>query len=145
VFDHAPLTGDAILNACDKLMSGSQLKVLFVDPIELMEPSSEQNELEQLRTLKFIAKKLCITVVAAARVPRHVEERANMRPKLRDLNSDFADVIAFLFREEYYEPDTDLRGVAELIIARHRLGPTGTIELIREGSTGRFRNRVTGY
>ena len=81
----------------------------------------------------------------AAPISRGVEERENCRPMLSDLRDsevleDYGDIIVMLYRDEYYDPDTEDRGIAELIVTTHRNGPVGTVKMLFEPQFGRFRN-----
>jgi replicative DNA helicase len=100
---------------------------------------------ETTAILKSVAYELAVPVIAVSQVGRSVESRRNKCPLLCDLNgSDAADVVIFLYRDEYYFPETKRRGEAELIIARHRNGPTGAVELLYQSSTSKFSNKIYG-
>ena len=126
------------------------LGLLFIDYLQLMDgDEGGNNEAQQLgkltRKLKHLARELCCPVVVLSQLSRGVESRTNKRPMMSDLRSSGAieqdaDLVAMLYREEYYDPETPDRGIAEVIITKHRNGPTGTVKLLFEPEFSRFRN-----
>jgi replicative DNA helicase len=121
-----------------------------VDYLQLILPSrrGERREAEVAeisRTLKGLAKSLGIPIVALAQLSREATRRAGWRPTLADLRESGAleadaDQVIFVHRESAFNPDAARDG-AELIVAKHRQGETGTVELIWSGATTSFRNR----
>ena len=100
-----------------------------------------------LKELKMLARELDVPVVITLPVSPKVEERENSRPMLSDIKESEAlennvDIIAMVYREEYYEPETEDRGIAELILTTHRNGPVGTVKMLFEPQFGRYRNLV---
>lgn len=97
------------------------------------------------RSLKSLARALKVPIVALSQLSRAVETRTNKRPMMSDLRESGsieqdADLIMMLYRDEYYHPDTPDRGIAELIITKHRNGPVGTVKLLFESQFTQFRN-----
>ena len=98
-----------------------------------------------LKELKMLAREFDVPVVITLPVSPKVEERENSRPMLSDIKESEAlennvDIIAMVYREEYYEPETEDRGIAELILTTHRNGPVGTVKMLFEPQFGRYRN-----
>jgi replicative DNA helicase len=129
----------------------SKLGLVIVDYIQLMRSaegrdSREQEISEISRSLKALAKELQVPVVALSQLNRQVENRHPPIPRLADLRESGAieqdaDVIVFLYREEYYVDDSDKKGVADIIVAKQRNGPTDTVELTFLREITRFENR----
>ena len=97
------------------------------------------------RGLKTLARELQVPVIVLSQLSRGVEHRTNKRPMLSDLRESGsieqdADVVIMLYRDEYYNPDTPERGVSEVIIAKHRNGPTGVAKMLFDASFTQFRN-----
>lgn len=133
-----------------RLKSEGRLDVLILDYLQLLNPSESLNNREQeiaamSRGLKAIAKELSIPVIVLSQLNRSVETRQNKRPMLSDLRESGAieqdaDIVAFIYREEVYNQNTDLKGIADIIIAKHRNGPIGDVQLIFQGKLSRFAN-----
>jgi replicative DNA helicase len=108
--------------------------------------SREQEISEISRSLKALAKELNVPVVALSQLNRQVESRSPPKPRLSDLRESGAieqdaDVIAFIYREEAYDEDTDRKGIAEIIVAKQRNGPIGSVDLAFLREYTRFENR----
>ena len=124
---------------CRKYKLEHNLGILMIDYLQLMQGSrkseSRQQEISDIsRSLKEIARELQVPVVALSQLSRAVEQRPDHRPMLSDLRESGAieqdaDVVMFLYRDDYYNHDTEKKDVAEVIIAKQRNGPIGTVEL----------------
>jgi replicative DNA helicase len=134
------------------------LGLIIVDYIQLMRPDDpRQSRVEQVgaisRGLKLLSGELGVPVLALSQLSRAPELRPDKRPILSDLRESGAieqdsDVVCFLFREEYYQRDNadeDIKGKAELIVAKHRNGPIGTVDLAFQSPYPRFRNMAQSY
>jgi replicative DNA helicase len=131
------------------------LGLIVVDYIQLMQGNrnsdSRVNEISEIsRSLKALAKELSVPVVALSQLSRAVEGRDNKRPRMSDLRESGgieqdADVIVFVYRDEYYNKESPDRGTAEIIIAKQRNGPTGTVKTAFIGAYTRFDNLAPEY
>jgi replicative DNA helicase len=130
---------------------GGALGLVMLDYLQLMEGGSD-NRVQELskvtRALKSLARELNVPVIALSQLSRSVESRTNKRPMMSDLRESGAieqdaDLIMMLYRDEYYNPDTPDRGIAEVILSKHRNGPTGTVKLLFESQFTQFRNLAT--
>ncbi|MYE82297.1 MAG: replicative DNA helicase [Gammaproteobacteria bacterium] len=127
-------------------------KLIVVDYLQLMrtqdKPETRTLEISEItRGLKSIAKEMRCPLVALSQLNRSLETRENKRPRMSDLRESGAieqdaDVILFIYREEVYEPDTDSKGLAELIIGKQRNGPVGVVELRFVGELMKFESHV---
>jgi replicative DNA helicase len=127
---------------------GKDLGLIVIDYLQLMEGGGD-NRVQELskitRGIKGLARELNVPVIALSQLSRGVEARTNKRPMLSDLRESGsieqdADLVVMLYRDEYYTPDTPDRGIAEVIIAKHRNGPTGTVKLLFEPQFTKFKN-----
>ncbi|HZG40813.1 MAG TPA: DnaB-like helicase C-terminal domain-containing protein, partial [Nodosilinea sp.] len=142
-----------IRSRCRRLQAeqGGALGLILIDYLQLMEGGGD-NRVQELskmtRSLKGLARELNVPIIALSQLSRGVESRTNKRPMMSDLRESGAieqdaDLIMMLYREEYYDPDTPDRGIAEIILTKHRNGPTGTVKLLFEPQFTRFRNLAT--
>ena len=126
------------------------LGLIIIDYLQLMEGrrnSGDANRVQEIseisRSLKGLARELNVPIIALSQLSRAVEHRDNKRPQLSDLRESGsieqdADVVLFLYRDEYYNPDSDRKGITEVLIRKHRNGPTGEAELFFNPAQMRF-------
>lgn len=151
--DSADLSVLEVRTRARRMKSMYNIDLIVVDYLQKMNArqgnrgvESRQVEISTISSnLKAIAKELDVPVVALAQINRGPESREDRRPMLSDLRESGAieqdaDVVAFLYREEYYKPDSEKKGIAEVIVAKNRTGPTGTIELAFVKQFTRFEN-----
>jgi replicative DNA helicase len=132
--------------------------LIIVDYLQLMSGGSrfagEGNRVQEIseisRGLKGIARELNVPIIALSQLSRSVENRSPQIPQLADLRESGsieqdADVVAFIYREDYYNPDTDRRSIVDLFIKKHRNGPTGHVELYFDKEKQRFRSLDTKH
>jgi len=98
--------------------------------------------------MKILARELNVPVLAAAQLSRAVEQRSDKRPVLSDLRESGsleqdADIVMFIYRPEVYEEDSQFKNLAEIIIAKHRNGPTGDVQLVFRKNLAKFENAAT--
>jgi replicative DNA helicase len=135
------------------------LGLIIVDYLQLMSGGSRfggdySNRVQEIseisRSLKGVARELHVPVLALSQLSRSVESRSPQIPQLADLRESGsieqdADVVAFIYREEYYSPETDRKGLADIFIKKHRNGPTGNVELRFENERQRFHSVDTRH
>ncbi len=136
---------------CRRLKLEHDLGLIVIDYLQLMQgkgyAESRQQEISEIsRSLKALAREINVPVVALSQLSRAPEMRADHRPVLSDLRESGAieqdaDVVMFLYRDEYYHPDTEKKNIGEINISKQRNGPTGTIELIWLGQFTKFVNK----
>lgn len=137
---------------CRKLKIEKGLDLILIDYLQLMEGDggneSRQQEISKIsRSLKIIAKELNCPVVALSQLSRAPEQRSDHRPMLSDLRESGAieqdaDIVMFLYRDEYYHPDSERKNIGEVIIAKNRHGETGSAELVWLGEIQKFANKA---
>ncbi len=149
--DTPSITPNQLRTKCRRLYAEHGLDLIMIDYLQLMVTergsSNRVMEISEIsRGLKGLARELDVPVLAAAQLSRAVEQRQDKRPLLSDLRDSGsieqdADIVMFIYRDEYYNPDTTERpNIAELNIAKHRNGPTGTIDLYWHSKLATFRN-----
>ncbi|PIV65144.1 MAG: replicative DNA helicase [Candidatus Nealsonbacteria bacterium CG01_land_8_20_14_3_00_12] len=138
-----------------RLQADKGLGLVIVDYLQLMEPRNPSDQIvrqvtEISRSLKGLARELNIPVLAISQLSRAVEQRSPQRPRLADLRESGsleqdADVVLFIYREDRYRPESSRKNIADIIIAKHRNGPVGSIELYFDERIVSFRNLEKGY
>ena len=151
IIDDTPGISIAELRSkCRKFKLEHDLGIIIIDYLQLMSggkhsESRQQGISEISRSLKAVARELNVPVVALSQLSRAVEQRPDHRPMLSDLRESGAieqdaDVVMFLYRDDYYNKDTDKKNIAEVIIAKQRNGPIGTVELVWLPNYTKFAN-----
>ena len=151
VIDDTPgISISELRSKCRKLKLEKNLGIVIIDYLQLMSGSgkseSRQQEISEIsRSLKALAREINCPVVALSQLSRAVEQRPDKRPMLSDLRESGAieqdaDVVMFIYRDEYYNKDTEEPGVTEIIIGKQRNGPTGTVKLKWMGQIQKFGN-----
>jgi replicative DNA helicase len=128
--------------------TGKPLGLIMLDYLQLMEGSSD-NRVQEIskitRSLKGLARELNVPIIALSQLSRSVESRNNKRPMMSDLRESGsieqdADLVIMLYRDAYYNPDTPDRDITELIVTKHRNGPTGVVKLVFDPGLTKFKN-----
>ena len=148
--DSPVVTVTDIRAKCRRLKRKRGLSLVVIDYLQLMEASSRENRQQEIseitRNLKNLARELEVPVIAVSQLNRSLEAREDKRPRLSDLRESGsieqdADVVMFIYRHEYYHPeDQDRKGIAEVIVAKHRAGSTGPVEVTFQPEFTRFAN-----
>jgi replicative DNA helicase len=130
-----------------RLQAEEGVDLIIVDYLQLMHARRSENRVQEIseisRGLKGLARELNVPVVALSQLSRAVETRADHRPMLSDLRESGsieqdADIVMFIYRDEVYDPNSEKKGIAEIIVAKHRNGPVGTVNLRFFEKTARF-------
>ena len=151
IIDDTPgISISELRSKCRKYKLEHDLKLIIIDYLQLMTGSgrtdSRQQEISDIsRSLKGLARELNVPVIALSQLSRAVEQRPDHRPMLSDLRESGAieqdaDVVMFLYRDDYYNKDTDMKNIAEIIIAKQRNGPIGTVNLVWLPQYTKFAN-----
>lgn len=141
---------------CRKLKLEKNIGLIVIDYLQLIQGTGKKNasreqEISEIsRSLKILAKELDVPVIALSQLSRTAERRDDKRPMLSDLRESGAieqdaDIVIFLYRDDYYNEDTEKKNVAEVILAKHRGGSTGTVELAWMPSYTKFANLDRRY
>ena len=150
--DTSGITASELRSKCRKLKIEQGLDLVIIDYLQLMtgagkrKSDSRQQEISDIsRSLKVMARELNVPVIALSQLSRAVESRPDKRPMLSDLRESGAieqdaDIVRFIYRDEYYNPDSEKKGVAEVIVAKQRSGPTGPVELAWLSQYTKFGN-----
>lgn len=148
--DSPVVTVTDIRAKCRRLKRKRGLSLVVVDYLQLMQASTRENRQQEIseitRNLKNLARELKVPIIAVSQLNRSLESREDKRPRLSDLRESGAieqdaDVVMFIYRHEYYHPeDPDKRGIAEVIVAKHRAGSTGPVEMTFQPEFTRFAN-----
>ena len=152
IIDDTPaISVPELRSKCRKYKLEFGLEMVIIDYLQLMSGSgrsgdSRQQEISDIsRSLKALARELNVPVVALSQLSRAVESRPNHRPMLSDLRESGAieqdaDLVMFIYRDDYYNEDSEKKGIAEIIIAKQRNGPIGTVELSWQPQLTKFAN-----
>ena len=141
---------------CRKMKLEQDIGLVVIDYLQLVQGSNkragsrEQEIAEISRSLKILAKEINVPVIALSQLSRAPEQRPDHRPMLSDLRESGsieqdADIVMFLYRDDYYNEDSEKKNIAEVILAKHRAGSTGTVDLAWLGSYTKFANLAKGY
>ena len=153
IIDDTPgISISELRSKCRKYKMEHDLQMIIIDYLQLMSGSgrgsdSRQQEISDIsRSLKALARELNVPVIALSQLSRAVEQRPDHRPMLSDLRESGAieqdaDVVMFIYRDDYYNKDTEKKGIAEIIIAKQRNGPIGTVELVWLPDYTKFTNK----
>ena len=155
VDDSATATSMEIRAKCRRLKLEKGLGVVIIDYLQLMSGRGRiENRVQEIseiaRSLKTLARELDIPVIALSQLSRAVEQRTDRIPRLSDLRESgeieqTADLVMFIHREDYYNPQSDRGNIAEIIIAKQRNGPVGTVELVFRKDIAKFCSKESRY
>ncbi len=151
--DTPAITPLQLRTKCRRLHLEHHIDLVIVDYLQLMGGDTHtDNRVQEVsyisRNLKVMARELDVPVIAAAQLSRAVEQRSDKRPVLSDLRESGSleqdsDIVMFIYRPDQYEKDTVKQNVAEIIIAKHRNGPVGSVELVFRNALAKFENAAT--
>ncbi len=152
--DTPGITVAEIRAKCRKLKIEKNIGLIVIDYLQLISGSGkatgrEQEIAEISRSLKILAKEIDVPVIALSQLSRAPEARTDHRPMLQDLRESGsieqdADMVMFIYRDDYYNPQSEQTNIAEIIIAKNRSGPVGTVELLWMPSYTKFANKFNG-
>lgn len=148
VDDTSSISLNELRSKCRKLKARGQLDLVIIDYLQLMTTNSRSENRQQeistiSRGLKGLAKELNCPILALSQLSRAPDQRPNHRPVMSDLRESGAieqdaDVVLMLYRDDYYDPETDKPNIAEIIVAKHRNGPTGTVDTLFDKEHTKF-------
>lgn len=148
VDDTSSISLNELRSKCRKLKARSDLDLVIIDYLQLMTTNSRSENRQQeistiSRGLKGLAKELNCPILALSQLSRAPDQRPNHRPVMSDLRESGAieqdaDVVLMLYRDDYYDPETDKPNIAEIIVAKHRNGPTGTVDTLFDKEHTKF-------
>ena len=152
--DKAPITIDEILLEIEAYVKSKCVKFVIIDYLQLIQydksklMSRDNETIDIIKKLKEISKKLKITILVTSQLSHDTEYRTNHRPILSDLRNNeiklkIFDTILFLYRDEYYNPDTEMKNIAELYVEKNNNGITGKIDLFFLADFFKFANLVS--
>ncbi len=149
--DNSAITVADLRSKCRKLKQSNDLGLIIIDYLQLMSTNKHVESRQQFisdisRALKVLSKELDIPVIALSQLNRAVDSRPDHKPVLADLRESGAieqdaDVVMFIYRDDYYNPDTEKKGIAEISIAKQRKGATGSVELVWLQDYTKFANK----
>lgn len=140
-----------------RLQMENDIKLIIIDYLQLMQGSRSSGDVNRVqeiseisRGLKALAREINVPVIALSQLSRAVEHRPDKRPVLADLRESGsieqdADVVMFIYRDEYYDPETEDKNIAEVLVKKHRNGPVGTVKLYFYGERTQFQTLDTKY
>ena len=149
--DKAPITIDEILLEIEEYVKSECIKFVIIDYLQLIQydksklMSRDNETIDIIKKLKEISKKLKITILVTSQLSHDTEYRTNHRPILSDIRNNeiklkIFDIILFLYRDEYYNPDTEMKNIAELYVEKNNNGNTGKIDLVFLSEFFKFAN-----
>ena len=152
IYDTPGISIGELRSKCRKYKLENNLGLVIIDYLQLMTGGSRKSESRQQeisdisRSLKALAREINAPVIALSQLSRACEQRPDHRPMLSDLRESGAieqdaDVVMFIYRDDYYNKDTDKKGISEIIIAKQRNGPIGTVELVWLPNYTKFANK----
>ena len=149
--DNSAITIADLRSKCRKLKQNNDLSLIIIDYLQLMSTTKHVESRQQFisdmsRSLKVLARELDVPVIALSQLNRAVDSRPDHKPVLADLRESGAieqdaDVVMFIYRDDYYNPDTEKKGIADIIIAKQRKGSVGSVELVWLQDYTNFANK----
>lgn len=149
--DNSAITIAELRSKCRKLKQNNDLSLIIIDYLQLMSTTKHVESRQQFisdmsRSLKVLARELDVPVIALSQLNRAVDSRPDHKPVLADLRESGAieqdaDVVMFIYRDDYYNPDTEKKGIADIIIAKQRKGSVGSVELVWLQDYTKFANK----